>query len=219
MDQPGGTPDNGIDAQARERGRVLFARGAAFVRGVVAIDGLPPPARAEVAFAGRSNVGKSSLLNALAGRKALARTSRTPGRTREINFFAIGETLYLVDMPGYGYARVERRKVQAWTRLIRDYLRGRQSLRRLFLLVDARHGLKPSDLEFMALMDEAATSYQLVLTKADKPKGGALADVLQATREKARSHGAAHPAVLVTSSLTGLGMDRLRAEIAALAGI
>ena len=155
-----------------ERGEALFRGPCTFVKGVVSVADLPKDGRAEVAFAGRSNVGKSSLINALTGRTRLARVSVTPGRTRELNFFALGpdDTLYLVDMPGYGYARASKAEVKSWTRLIGDYLKGRRELKRVFLLIDARHGLKPNDKETMKLLDEAAVSYQAVLTKADKPK-------------------------------------------------
>ena len=209
-------PDFSDDAL--EAGRLLFARECGFLRGVVSLDGLPEDGRVEVAFAGRSNVGKSSLLNALTGRKALARTSNTPGRTQEINFFDLAGRLWLVDMPGYGYAKVTRTRVEAWTQLIRDYLRGRASLRRLFLLIDARHGVKPSDEEIMALMDEAAVSFQVVLTKCDKPKPGALEAVVAETVAALRTHPAAHPVIHATSAVKGSGIDQLRAEIAALAG-
>ena len=201
-----------------EAGRLLFAQTCDFLRGVVSLDGLPQDGRVEVAFAGRSNVGKSSLMNALTGRKALARTSNKPGRTQEINFFDLAGRLYLVDMPGYGYARVERRKVEAWTQLIRDYLRGRAALRRLFLLIDARHGIKPSDAEIMELMDEAAVSFQVVLTKCDKPKAGELARVIDATAATLAKHPAAHPVIHATSAVKQTGIDLLRAEISALAG-
>lgn len=200
-----------------EAGRLAFAQGCTFLRGVVGLDGLPDDGRAEVAFAGRSNVGKSSLLNALTGRKALARTSNTPGRTRELNFFDLAGRLYLVDMPGYGYARVSKSQVEAWTRLIRAYLRGRAGLKRLFLLIDARHGMKPSDEELMALMDEAAVSFQVVLTKCDKPKGPALEAVIAGTAAALATHPAAHPVLHVTSAFKQEGIAELRAEIAALA--
>lgn len=205
-----------FEEDALEAGRLLFAQPCDFLRGVVALDGLPDDDRVEVAFAGRSNVGKSSLLNALTGRKALARTSNTPGRTQEINFFTLAGEFYLVDMPGYGYAKVSRSRVEAWTRLIRDYLRGRASLRRLFLLIDARHGVKPSDEEIMALMDEAAVSFQVVLTKCDKPKGAELDKVIARTAETLARHPAAHPLVHATSSTKLTGIDKLRAEIALL---
>ncbi len=199
-----------------EAGRLMFSGPCDFLRGVVALDGLPDDDRVEVAFAGRSNVGKSSLLNALARRKALARTSNTPGRTQEINFFELAN-LYLVDMPGYGYARVERAKVEAWTELIKDYLRGRANLRRLFLLIDARHGVKPSDIDIMELMDEAAVSFQVVLTKCDKPKGGEIKRVIETTVATLAKHPAAHPVIHATSAVKGTGIDQLRAEISALA--
>lgn len=198
-------------------GRLLFAGECNFVRGVVALDGLPSDERIDVAFAGRSNVGKSSLLNALTGRKALARTSNTPGRTREINYFEIGKHFYLVDMPGYGYARAERAQVEAWNKLVRAYLRGRASLRRLFLLIDARHGLKPNDLEIIDMLDEAAVSFQVVLTKGDKLKSHELDTVTKAVDVALKNHPAAHPRLHITSSAKRTGLDELRAEIAMLA--
>jgi GTP-binding protein len=163
-----------IDAQAMEASRRLFAQPCDLVISVAQIDGLPDTNLVEIAFAGRSNVGKSSLLNALTNRNSLARTSNTPGRTQTLNFFNLGDRLILVDLPGYGYARVSRQKVAAWTRLVHDYLRGRQTLRRLCLLVDARHGLKDSDGEVMVLLDQAAVAWQLILTKADKVPPAAL---------------------------------------------
>ncbi len=212
----GRAEDDTAGAAGLEAGRLLFARGCVFVKGVVNMADLPAADRPEIAFAGRSNVGKSSLINALAGRKALARTSNTPGRTRELNFFLCDGRLSLVDMPGYGYARVSKAQVKGWTRLIHDYLRGRPSLRRVYLLIDARHGPKPSDREIMTLMDEAAVSWQVVLTKADKPKAKALAAVLAATERTIARHGAAHPEVLVTSAQKGTGIAELRAAIAVL---
>jgi GTP-binding protein len=201
------------------RGEALFRGPSVFVKGVVSVADLPKDGRAEVAFAGRSNVGKSSLINALTGRKALARVSVTPGRTRELNFFALGTdgALYLVDLPGYGYARASKAEVKGWTRLIGDYLKGRRELKRVFLLIDARHGLKPSDRETMTLLDEGAVSYQVVLTKADKQKASELAAVQDKVASELAKRPAAHPQVLTTSARMGAGLEELRAAIAALA--
>ena len=212
------TAEHDFSAEELDAGEVLFRRPWQFVKGVPALDILPEPDRPEIAFAGRSNVGKSSLINALVGQQGLARTSNTPGRTQELNFFeAEGVTLFLVDMPGYGFAQAPKAKVDQWTRLVRDYLRGRPSLARVFLLIDARHGLKGADSAVMALMDEAAVSYQAVLTKADKIKPTELARVHKATVDKLSRHAAAYPVVLATSSQTGLGLGELRAEIARIA--
>lgn len=215
------TPDRpaeeSTEAGAVEAGRRLFlSRPWEFRLGVAAMGGLPPAAGTEVAFAGRSNVGKSSLINALLGRRQLARTSNTPGRTQELNYFGSDAPLTLVDMPGYGYARVAKSKSQAWTRLVFDFLRGRPNLRRVYVLVDARHGLKPNDEEVLDLLDKAAVSYQIVLTKADKPKASELAAVEAAARARIAKRPAAHPQVIATSSNSGIGLDALRAEIAAL---
>ena len=201
------------------RGETLFKGPCTFVKGVVDIDGLPRDGKPEIAFAGRSNVGKSSLINALAGRTSLARVSVTPGRTRELNFFTLGkdQVLYLVDMPGYGYAKASKAQVRCWTRLIRDYLRGRRELKRVFLLSDARHGLKDNDRETMTLMDEAAISYQAVLTKADKPKAAELAKIIETVAAELAQRPAAYPEVIVTSARTGAGIPELRAAIASLA--
>jgi GTP-binding protein len=204
-----------------EIGRRLFAGDCEFIWGAVAIDGLPPAGPPEIAFAGRSNVGKSSLLNALTGRKALARVSNTPGRTQQLNFFALGgatdERLRLVDLPGYGYAAVGRGKVDAWTKLIHAYLRGRASLARVYVLIDARHGLKGVDGEMFDLLDKSAMSYQIVLTKADAvKKPGERAARISGTLEALRKRPAAHPEVIVTSSDTGEGIPELRAAIARL---
>ena len=171
----------------------------------------------EIAFAGRSNVGKSSLVNALTGRKTLARTSNTPGRTQLLNFFALGEELLLVDLPGYGYARASKSLVRQWTGLIRDYLRGRRELLRVYLLIDARHGLKDSDREIMGSLDEAAVSYQIVLTKCDKMKGHDLKAMIEKTNAEAKRHPAAFPSIAVTSAHKAKGIAELRAEIATLA--
>lgn len=200
----------------REAGRLLFARETEFLKGVVAMDGLPPPDRIEVCFAGRSNVGKSTLINALTGRKALARASNTPGRTQEINFFTLWDSHYLVDLPGYGFAEAPVDIVARWQRLLKAYLSGRATLRRAFVLIDARHGVKPVDEEIMALLDTAAVTFQAVLTKADKPKKGGLEKVLDQVRAKLRAHPAAYPEIVVTSSETKEGIDTLRAVIATL---
>ncbi len=203
-------------AALKARALDLFKTPANFVLGVADVDGLPPGGRVEVAFAGRSNVGKSSLLNALLGRRSLARVSNTPGRTRELNYFAVGDILYVVDMPGYGYAKAPKSLVAGWTQLIHDYLRGRPQLKRVMLLIDSRHGLKPSDREIMTMLDKAAVSYQAVLTKADKPKSGDLVQVLREAEAELKKHPAAHPVVLATSAVGGLGIEELRAAIAEL---
>jgi GTP-binding protein len=199
-----------------ESGRKLFAGKADFFWAAGSLAGLPPMERVEIAFAGRSNVGKSSLINGLTGRSALARTSHTPGRTQELNFFDIGGRLTLVDMPGYGYAAVSKEKVAAWTGLIHDYLRGRASLARVYVLVDARHGLKPVDDAILETLDKAAVSYQIVLTKADELKAGELARRIEETQARIRRRPAAFPEIVATSSRTGLGMEALRAGIARL---
>jgi GTP-binding protein len=201
------------------RGEALFKGACTFVKGVVAIDGLPQDGKPEIAFAGRSNVGKSNLINALTGQKSLARVSVTPGRTRELNFFTLGKNddFYLVDMPGYGYARASKAEVKGWTRLIQDYLKGRRELKRVFLLIDARHGLKESDREIMTLMDEAAVSYQGVLTKADKPKTSELAAIESKVAAELAKRPAAYPQLIATSARTGAGIPELRAAVAALA--
>ena len=208
-----------FSAEEIARGETLFKTPSEFIKGVVSIDTLPDDGRPEIAFAGRSNVGKSSLINALTGRRTLARVSVTPGRTRELNFFTLGPEaeLYLVDMPGYGYAKAPKTAVRGWTRLIEDYLKGRRELKRVFLLVDARHGLKANDRETMKLMDEAAVSYQAVLTKADKPKQSELDAVIAKTSAELAKHPAAYPQILVTSARTGTGIPELRAAVAALA--
>jgi GTP-binding protein len=205
------------DEERLEEGRMLFAGPVAFLLGVADIAGLPPSFPAEVAFAGRSNVGKSSLINALAGRRDIARVSNTPGRTRELNFFTLGDgSLAVVDMPGYGYARAEKRLVRQWQGLARDYLRGRPSLRRVFVLIDARHGIKPADEAIFDLLDEAAVNYQPVLTKIDKLRPEALERVMTETAERLRKRPAAHPQVLATSSVKSTGLPELRAVIAGL---
>ena len=194
----------------------LFAGEITFERGVKALKDLPPDNRIEVAFAGRSNVGKSSLINALAGRKALARTSNTPGRTRELNCFALGSDFRMVDMPGYGYAQAPKTEIRDWTRLVHDYLRGQASLRRVFVLIDARHGIKEIDNAVLVTLDESAVSYQGVLTKVDKPTGGELEKVIARVEAALRKHPAAHPELIVTSSRNGTGIDTLQQAILAL---
>ena len=200
-----------------EAGRLAFARPWRFTLGASSVDSLPAPAGIEVAFAGRSNVGKSSLINALSGQKTSARTSNTPGRTRELNFFSAGSGLVIVDMPGYGYAKASKRDVKDWTRLVFDFLRGRANLRRVYVLIDARHGLKENDREALDVLDKAAVSYQIVLTKCDKERPAALELTLAATGAAIAKRPAAHPEVIATSAATGAGIDVLRAEVAALA--
>lgn len=202
------------DAMTLEKGRVMFAGETDFVKGVVAMSGLPPADRIEVCFAGRSNVGKSTLINAITGRKALARASNTPGRTQEINYFTLAESHYLVDLPGYGYANAPLPVVEKWQRLLKQYLSGRQTLRRAFVLVDSRHGIKSVDEEIMSLLDSAAVTFQCVLTKADKLRNHDA--VLAQVREKLAKHPAAFPEIILTSSEKGEGIPTLRATIATL---
>ncbi|WP_127901905.1 ribosome biogenesis GTP-binding protein YihA/YsxC [Solirhodobacter olei] len=204
------------EAEAREKGRLLFAGPVDFVKGVVAMDGLPSADRIEVCFAGRSNVGKSSLINALTGRKALARASNTPGRTQEINYFAMGEERYLVDLPGYGYAEAPVAVVEKWQRLLKEYLSGRQTLRRAFVLIDARHGVKKVDEEILTLLDKSAVTFEVVLTKADKISAAQREKVLAQVRAALAKHPAAYPEIVVTSSEKGEGMEVLRALVAGL---
>ena len=210
-------PEAAPSPEAVETGRLLFAAECRFFYAAQRLDQLPEPRGPEVAFAGRSNVGKSSLINGLTGHHALARASNTPGRTRQLNFFDLGGRLVLVDMPGYGYAQAAKSVKEDWQGLMFDYLRGRPVLRRVVLLLDSRIELKASDTAVMELLDRAAVTYQLVLTKADGTKPGALARKQDEVRALARKHPAAHPYVLTTSSETGLGMAELRAELAGLA--
>jgi len=213
------TPENaqGPSEEALETGRLLFAKECSFVMGVARIDDLPADILPEVAFAGRSNVGKSSLINALTGRKTLARTSNTPGRTQQLNFFNLGDRLTIVDLPGYGYAKAPKGEVDRWNRLIRKYLKGRVGLRRLCVLIDARHGLKVSDRQVMDMLDEAAVVYQIVLTKADKVKAGDLAKRREEITVEIRKRAAANPEIMATSAVKGVGIAELRATLAELA--
>ena len=207
--------ESGPGPDTVEQARRLFAGRVEFLKSAPALKFLPDPDFPEVAFAGRSNVGKSSLINALTGRKAIARASVTPGRTQELNFFEVGEPtqLRLVDMPGYGFAKAPIKVVENWRRLVRDFLRGRVVLKRTLLLIDARHGVKPVDAEMMKMLDEAAVGYRLVLTKADKIKASDLSDVLERTQAEARKHAAAFPLVHVTSAELKMGIEELRAAV------
>lgn len=206
------------DAAAREAGRLMFASQVEFLKGVVAMDGLPPADRIEVCFAGRSNVGKSSLINALTGRRNLARASNTPGRTQEINYFTTpADGPYLVDLPGYGYAEAPVAIVAKWQQLLKAYLSGRQTLRRAFVLIDMRHGVKAVDEEILTLLDRSAVTFQVVLTKADKVKASDHAKIIEQVRGALQKHPAAYPELIVTSSEKGDGIETLRAIIATMA--
>ena len=205
-----------LNKEELETGRKLFAQQTDFLKGVVSMSGLPAADRLEICFAGRSNVGKSSLINALTGRKALARTSGTPGRTQEINFFTLSGSHYLVDLPGYGFANAPVKVVKQWQQLLKAYLAGRQSLRRAFVLIDARHGIKPVDAEILALLDSSAVPFQTILTKVDKLSKGDLDKVLTQVRGALQKHPAAYPELVATSSEKGKGIDVLRGVIAAI---
>lgn len=207
------SPENVLECDLPEEGRLLFARPCTFMKGAPSLKFLPPLSLPEIAFAGRSNVGKSSLINALVNQKGLARASNTPGRTQHLNFFNLGEKAFLVDLPGYGYASAPKKTVDAWTRLVKDYLRGRVSLARVFLLIDSRHGLKQKDREIMKLLDSAAVSYQIVLTKIDKISPTALKKVHQQTFDLLPHYTAAYPEVLSTSAEKKEGLEMLRLRI------
>jgi GTP-binding protein len=204
-----------VDEEVAERARRLFAGRVEFLKSAPSLKFIPDPGAPEVAFAGRSNVGKSSLINALTGRKSIARASVTPGRTQELNWFEVGEPtlLRLVDMPGYGFAKAPPKVAEQWRRLVRDFLRGRVVLKRTLLLIDARHGPKDIDREMMAMLDEAAVGYRLVLTKADKITASGLAEVTAATAAEARKHSAAYPDISVTSAEKGMGIAELRTAV------
>ena len=205
-----------LDEKKKELGRLLFSKETSFVKGVVDMPGLPNPDKIEVCFSGRSNVGKSSLINALTGRKGLARASNTPGRTQEINFFSIPDNHYLVDLPGYGYANAPIKVVEKWQNLLKRYLAGRQSLRRAFVLVDSRHGVKKVDTEIMSMLDSSAVTFQVVLTKLDKVKEKDRENILKQVRANLQKHPAAFPEIILTSSERGWGIPTLRSIIAML---
>ncbi|MCB5411558.1 ribosome biogenesis GTP-binding protein YihA/YsxC [Pseudogemmobacter faecipullorum] len=205
------------EAEAAETGRLLFAGPVEFVKGVVAMPGLPPADRVEVCFAGRSNVGKSSLINALTNRKTLARASNTPGRTQEINYFALGEERYLVDLPGYGFAEAPVAIVRKWQELLKAYLSGRQTLRRAFVLIDSRHGVKAVDDEIMTMLDKSAVTFQVVMTKLDKINKETREKNIEQVKQALQKHPAAYPEIILTSSEKGEGLETLRAVIATLA--
>lgn len=205
---------NILTSEQIEQGRLLFSGECQFIAGATNIDNVPLNDLPEVAFAGASNVGKSSLVNAITGRKTLARTSSNPGHTKQLNFFKIKESLVLVDLPGYGYAKVSKDIVKGWTALAKDYFRGRHNLKRVYLLIDSRHGLKKGDTEIMDFMDEMAVSYQIILTKIDKTKKSDVEKIISAIKASAKSHTALHPEVIATSSENNTGIAGLRAEIA-----
>ncbi|MZR29355.1 ribosome biogenesis GTP-binding protein YihA/YsxC [Sneathiella litorea] len=209
-------PTGEDEAKRIEAGRLLFAQECQFVAGAATLEMIPDLDLTEVAFAGRSNVGKSSLINALTNRNTLARTSNTPGRTQQINFFDLGGRLYLVDLPGHGYAKASKEKIDIWTELVNSYLKGRSTLRRVLLLVDARHGLKVTDREVMEMLDVAAVSYQIILTKVDKSNQSDVKSLTKKIEAELAKRPAAHPEILFTSSVKGTGIEALRAELTSL---
>ncbi|MCC3303548.1 ribosome biogenesis GTP-binding protein YihA/YsxC [Sneathiella sp. HT1-7] len=210
-------PRDENEARRIEAGRLLFAKECQFVAGAATEEMLPELDLTEVAFAGRSNVGKSSLINALTNRNTLARTSNTPGRTQQINFFNLGDQIHLVDLPGHGYAKASKQKISIWTDLVNSYLKGRSTLRRVLLLIDARHGLKVTDREVMDMLDVAAVSYQIILTKVDKSNQSDVKSITKKIEAELAKRPAAHPEIMLTSSVKGTGIETLRAEIASLA--
>ena len=210
-------PRDETEARRIEAGRLLFAKECQFVAGAATEEMLPELDLTEVAFAGRSNVGKSSLINALTNRNTLARTSNTPGRTQQINFFNLGDQIHLVDLPGHGYAKASKQKISIWTDLVNSYLKGRSTLRRVLLLIDARHGLKVTDREVMDMLDVAAVSYQIILTKVDKSNQSDVKSITKKIEAELAKRPAAHPEIMLTSSVKGTGIETLRAEIASLA--
>jgi GTP-binding protein len=205
-----------LTAEQIEQANHLFKGECNFIAGSTAIDNLPVNDLPEIAFAGASNVGKSSIVNALTGRRTLARTSSNPGHTKQLNFFKLRETLVLVDLPGYGYARAPKTSIAAWTGFTRDYLRGRTNLKRICLLIDSRRSLKPGDIEIMNLMDEVAVIYQIILTKIDKVKKNDVEKIISAIKASAKKHTAMHPEIIATSSREGDGIEQLRTELAML---
>lgn len=210
--------EESFTADEIETGRLLFAQECTFLLGAAGLDQIPESSMPEIAFAGRSNVGKSSLVNALTGRKTLARTSHTPGRTQQVNFFDLGSRMMIADLPGYGYARAPKAQVEKWTRLVNAYLKGRQQLLRVLVLIDARHGIKDVDRTVMKMLDTSAVSYQVILTKVDKVKAGPLGKLLENMHDEVSRHVAAYPIIRCTSSAKKQGIEELRAELARLAG-
>ncbi len=209
--------DDSFEPPELEAGRKLFAGDCTFLLGAAGLNQIPETSLPEIAFAGRSNVGKSSLVNALTGRKTLARTSHTPGRTQQVNFFDLASRLMIADLPGYGYAKAPKDQVAKWTRLVNAYLKGRAQLMRVLVLIDARHGIKDVDRDIMKMLDQAAVSYQVILTKVDKVKAGPLEKLLEKVHVELARHVAAHPIVRCTSSAKKVGIEELRAELARLA--